>query len=69
MFARRGSRARPARVKIGRSVEQRALDLHHYVQEMEELLGEPLRPGRSLRRVAAFRELGVRWAAASRTDR
>ena len=37
--------------------------IDHCIQEMEELLGEPLRPGKSLRRVSSFRSLGVRWAA------
>ena len=32
-------------------------------EDLEELLGEPLRPGMSLRRVSSFRSLGVRWAA------
>ena len=42
--------------------------MHRYVKELESLLaprcnGCMLRPGTSLRRVASFRELGVRWTA------
>ena len=56
------------RVERNKSAEQKAYLMHRYVDEIEAQLktrcgGDRLQPGAALRRVDAFRELGVRWTA------
>ena len=56
------------RVERNKSAEQKAYLMHRYVSEIEAQLkarcgGDRLQPGAALRRVDAFRELGVRWTA------
>ena len=67
LFRRRGQRPLN-RVEGNKSDAQKANLMHRYIEELEAPLkarcgGDALRPGESLRRVASFRELGVRWTA------
>ena len=67
LFRRKGHKPL-TRIERNRSAEQKAYLMHRYVDEIEAQLrrrcgGDRLHPGEALRRVDAFRELGVRWTA------
>ena len=67
LYRRRGQKP-VTRLERNTSAEQKAYLMHRYVDEIEAQLkmrcgGDRLHPGTALRRVDAFRELGVRWTA------
>ena len=67
LYRRQGQRPL-TRIERNKSAEQKAYLMHRYVKELEGPLesrcsGHMLRPGSSVRRVASFRDLGVRWTA------
>ena len=71
LYRRKGQKPL-TRVERNKSAEQEANLRHRYVRGLEALLstrsgGGTLKLGESLRRVASFRELGVRWTPGRRS--